>query len=118
MSSGSTARPLPTLKPATKQAAKTEVSVVATPEVVVPRQTGETIKVDLGFSDMVDLDLLGYMPSRPEVILTEKARAAVKRLCVTLEQREAVLADGTHVRNSTSKTIVWLCEKLADSLSV
>jgi len=122
MNSGPTTRPLPTLKPQSKPQTKAESASVVTESeekqpVRLPVQSGETIKIDLGFSDLVDLDVLGYLPSRPEVILTPKAREAVKRLALTLEQQEAVLSDGTQVRNSASKTIVWLCERLADSLA-
>ena len=74
------------------------------------------ISVDLGLPSLVDLQGDGYLPSRPEVMLTKKARAAVKRLSLTLDQSGAKLSDGTQVRGSAQKTIVWLCERLADTL--
>jgi hypothetical protein len=64
---------------------------------------------------MVDLDG-GYIPSRPELDLTEKARKAIKRLTLTLDQQEARLSDGTIVGTSVAKSIVWLCERFADSI--
>ena len=75
------------------------------------------ISIDLGLPDLVEFENMGYLPSRPEVILTPKAREAVKRLALTLEMKEARLSDGTQVRNSTSKSIAWLCERLADGVA-
>jgi hypothetical protein len=74
------------------------------------------LMVDLGVPSLVELDGLGYLPSRPEVMLTPKAQEAVKRLSLTLEHKNVKLSDGTQVRNSVQKTITWLCERLADSL--
>jgi len=74
------------------------------------------IKVDLGFAELIDING-GYVSSRPELDLTAKARAAVKRLSLTLEQREATLSDGSQVRQSVPKAIVWLLERFADSIA-
>lgn len=73
-----------------------------------------TLKVDLGIKQMVDLKHLGYLPSRPELVLTKKAQEAVKRLMLTLERDEAKLSDGSQVRTSVPKAIVWLCERLSE----
>lgn len=75
------------------------------------------LSVDLGIPALVDLDELGYLPSRPEVILSPDCRKAVKRLALTLERNEATLANGTLVRNSVQKSIAWLCERFAESVS-
>lgn len=78
----------------------------------------ESISVDLGFADLIDLgDSVGYIPTRPEVNLNPQARIAVKRLALTLETRGATLADGSPVRNSVSRTIAWLCERLTESIT-
>jgi len=74
------------------------------------------ITVDLGFAELIDING-GYVSSRPELDLTPKARAAVKRLSLTLEQREATLSDGSQVRQSVPKAIVWLLERFADSIA-
>lgn len=76
----------------------------------------ENITVDLGFAELIDING-GYVSSRPELDLTPKARAAVKRLSLTLEQREATLSDGSQVRQSIPKAIVWLLERFADSIA-
>jgi len=76
----------------------------------------ENLKVDLGVPSLIALEGEGYLPSRPEVVLTPKARSAVKRLSITLDQRGEKLSDGTLIRNSVQKSITWLCERLADSI--
>ena len=78
--------------------------------------TEQSVLVDLGIPSVVELEHPGYLPSRPEVVLSPYARRAVKRLAVTLDQSEATLQDGTLVKNSVQKSIAWLCEKLADSI--
>jgi len=74
------------------------------------------VAVDLGLPALVDFENLGYMPSHADVRLTRNARDAVKRLAVTLDQHDAKLSDGSLVKSSVPKTIVWLCERLADSV--
>lgn len=86
------------------------------PETVKP-EAPQTVVVDLGLPEVVDFEKLGYMSSRPEVVLSPEARRAVKRLALTLDQEEARLNDGTLVRGHASKTIAWLCERLADATS-
>lgn len=73
------------------------------------------ITVPLGLSELLEFET-GYVPSRPELDLTAKCRNAVKRLALTLEIEEATLSDGSPVRNSIPKTIVWLLEKFADAV--
>lgn len=112
MSTGT--KPLPTISKTTKAA----TAVQATPEAKppeTPKQTGKPIVVNLGIDAMVDLDG-GYIPSRPELDLTEKSRKAIKRLTLTLDQQEAKLSDGTIVGTSVAKSIVWLCERFADAI--
>ena len=87
----------------------------AATEVEPVKPTGN-LSIDLGVSSLVEFEQMGYLPSRPEVTLTPKSRAAVKRLALTLEQQQATLSDGSQVRNSTSKTIAWLCERLAEAV--
>lgn len=100
---------LPSSKPVTAQSVAVEA-----PE-VIPQVEGENILVDLGISALIDLDG-GYIPSRPELDLTDKAKKAIKRLTLTLDQREARLSDGSIIGTSVSKTIVWLCERFADAI--
>lgn len=73
------------------------------------------ILVDLGFQELVEFTG-GYVPSRPELDLTPKCREAIKRLALTLEQRQERLSDGSEIRGSVPKTIVWLCEKFAEAV--
>lgn len=70
------------------------------------------LMIDLGFKDLVEFSG-GYVPSRPELDLTPMCREAIKRLALTLEQRQERLSDGSEIRGSVPKTIVWLCEKFA-----
>jgi hypothetical protein len=112
MSTGT--KPLPTIAKSTKAAIVSHSPAEENlPE--PPKQTGKPIMVDLGIYAMVDLDG-GYIPSRPELDLTEKSRRAIKRLTLTLDQQEAKLSDGTIVGTSVAKSIVWLCERFADAI--
>ena len=76
----------------------------------------KSVVVDLGLPELVDFADLGSLSSRPEVVLSPSARKAVKRLSLTLDMTGAKLADGTLVRGHCSKTISWLCERLADAV--
>lgn len=76
----------------------------------------QSVVVDLGLPSLVEWSDAGYLPARPEVFLSPVARKAVKRLSVTLDVNGAKLADGTLVRGHCSKTIAWLCERLADAV--
>lgn len=67
--------------------------------------------IQLGLESLIDFGG-GYIPSRPELDLIEKARRAVKRLSLTLDQRER---NGYRGETSIPKAIVRLCESLADS---
>jgi hypothetical protein len=102
----STVSPVPQSQPEVVRAEK--------PEAKPPT---EEIMVNLGFGELIDLDG-GYIPSRPELDLTEKARKAIKRLSLTLDQREERLSDGTVIGPSVAKSIVWLCERFADAVPV
>jgi hypothetical protein len=102
----STVSPVPQPQPEVVKTEKPEVTV-----------SGEEIMISLGFSQLIDLDG-GYTPSRPELDLTDKARKAIKRLSLTLDQREERLSDGTVIGTSVAKSIVWLCERFADSIEV
>lgn len=76
----------------------------------------EYVTVQLGIPRLIELENPGYLPIRPEVSLTPRARLAVKRLALTLDVSGEKLGDGTLVKGSVQKTICWLCEKLADSI--
>ncbi len=82
---------------------------------VIEKPVGN-IAVDLGIPELIDFENLGYLSSRPDVTLSQRARRAIKRLSITLDQQEARLSDGTLVRGHASKTISWLCERLADAV--
>lgn len=112
MSTGT--KPLPAITKSTKAATASPSPLAASPA-QLQKQSGKTIMVDLGIDSMVDLDG-GYIPSRPELELTEKSRKAIKRLMLTLDQQEAKLSDGTVVGTSVAKSIVWLCERFADAI--
>ncbi len=73
------------------------------------------LMINLGISDLVEFTG-GYVPSRPELDLTPACREAIKRLALTLEQRQERLSDGTEIRGSVPKTIVWLCERFAEAV--
>lgn len=112
-----TAKPRPQLPQAAKSPVpqpQPEVVKSEKPEVKAPV---DEITVSLGFSELIDLDG-GYIPSRPELDLTDKARKAIKRLSLTLDQREERLSDGTVIGPSVAKSIVWLCERFADAVPV
>jgi hypothetical protein len=114
MSSNTKQRPqLPVTKPVTVQPVPVQAPEV-NPQPQVMNEV-ESILVDLGISELIDLDG-GYIPSRPELDLTDKAKKAIKRLTLTLDQREARLSDGSIIGTSVSKTIVWLCERFADAI--
>lgn len=103
----------PTLRPVQQQ--KTPAPAPAKPHETGNKASGN-ILVDLGFEELINLNG-GYIPSRPELDLTDKARGAIKRLSLTLDQREERLSDGSIVGTSVSRCIVWLCERFADSVS-
>jgi len=123
MSAGQNTRPLPTLKPAGKQAAKPEVPVIATPEaeqklpVELPLETGDTIKVELGLSMLADLDPKAYTVTHAQIELTEKARTAIKRLSLTLAQKGARLSSGKICDTSIPFAVVWLCERFSEAVA-
>lgn len=87
------------------------------PEVENPVQAeAQSIAVDLGLARLLEFENMGYTPAHAEVKLSQPARTAIKRLAVTLDQKEARLADGTLVKSSVPKSITWLCERLADAI--
>ena len=104
---------------ATRYAApsRQQTGAAAASEPGKPPTAPQSVVVDLGLPGLVEYESLGYLPSRPEVILSPYAREAVKRLSLTLDMQGAKLADGTLVQGHCAKTINWLCERLADSIA-
>ena len=123
MSTGQNSRPMPTLKTAGKQAVKSEVPVVASPEVEqkptsdVSLEVGDSIKVDLGLSALANLDPQAYTVTHAQIELTAKARAAIKRLSLTLAQKGERLSSGKICDTSIPFAVVWLCERLSEAVA-
>lgn len=71
----------------------------------------------LGLIDeLVELENVGYCPTRAELRIPKTAIKAVKRLAVTLDAKEERLSDGTLVKNSVPRSIAWVLEKFAESI--